>query len=300
MVAAAASAPAVQLSAAPTLRSRRHRHLVVAAAAPEPAAGEASSAPLPVPRGPQETVAQAVAACTRAWEAGVKRQRVELLLPLIGATDLDDWPGGIRQQFKAAQPMVEELLRELKKLPGLEGRLSARILDDGDAVAAWEGGALAAVLFPTAETLGEVRKIAEARRDGLVLIVNPQWQKGNVVSDLGLLPWVRKANEELVGSFQETYTLRQLRMNSDDVKLLYSYPSPYAVNLRRPDAPTQNECVAQRESEPSYRELEGILRGVPWSMSSKPLAERLQYEAAFLKKSLEALPQDQQLPPGGQ
>lgn len=62
--------------------------------------------------------------------------------------------------------MVEELLRELKKLPGLEGRLSARILDDGDAVAAWEGGALAAVLFPTAETLGEVRKIAEARRSG--------------------------------------------------------------------------------------------------------------------------------------
>ncbi len=60
--------------------------------------------------------------------------------------------------------MVEELLRELKKLPGLEGPLSARILDDGDAVAAWEGRQLAAVLFPTAETLGEVRKIAEARR----------------------------------------------------------------------------------------------------------------------------------------
>jgi len=60
--------------------------------------------------------------------------------------------------------MVEELLRELKKLPGLEGPLSARILDDGDAVAAWEGKRLAAVLFPTAETLGEVRKIAEARK----------------------------------------------------------------------------------------------------------------------------------------
>lgn len=254
-----------------------------------------------MPRGPQETVSQAVAACTRAWQAGVKRQRVELLLPLIGATDLDDWPGGIRQQFKAAQPMVEELLRELKKLPGLEGPLSARILDDGDAVAAWEGKSLAAVLFPTAETLGEVRKIAEARGDGLVLIVNPQWRtEGNVVSDLGILPWVRKANEELVGSFQEAYVLRQLRMNSDDVKLLYSYPSDWAVNLRRPDAPAQNECVAQRPSQPSYRELEGVLRSVPWSMSSKPLAERLQYEAAFLKKSLGALPQDQQLPPGGQ
>ncbi len=41
----------------------------------------------------------------RAWQAGVRRQRVELLLPLIGATDLDDWPGGVRQQFKAVLPM---------------------------------------------------------------------------------------------------------------------------------------------------------------------------------------------------
>ena len=60
--------------------------------------------------------------------------------------------------------MVEELLKELKKQPGLEGPLSARIIDDADAVAAWEGPSLAAVLFPSAETLGEVRKIADARR----------------------------------------------------------------------------------------------------------------------------------------
>lgn len=63
--------------------------------------------------------------------------------------------------------------------------------------------------------------------------------------------------------------------------------------------PLQNECVAQRAQQPSYRELEGILRGVEWSMSSKPLGERLQYEAAFIKKSLDPLPSEQQLPPGG-
>lgn len=51
----------------------------------------------------------------RAWEAGIKRHRVELLLPLIGATDLDDWPGGIRQQFKAVLPMVESMLDGLKR-----------------------------------------------------------------------------------------------------------------------------------------------------------------------------------------
>lgn len=44
-----------------------------------------------LPRGPGETVSNAAAACQRALEAGVKRQRVEMLLPLVGATDLDDW-----------------------------------------------------------------------------------------------------------------------------------------------------------------------------------------------------------------
>ncbi|KAI3428320.1 hypothetical protein D9Q98_006700 [Chlorella vulgaris] len=251
-------------------------------------AAEAMPQPMVIPRGPQETVQQAAAACIRAFQAGVRRQRVELLLPLVGATDLDDWPGGIRQQFKAAQPMVEELLRELKKEPGLEGPLSARIIEDGDAVAAWEGRSLAAVLFPTGETLKEVRKVADARKDGLVLIINPQWNNGNVVSDLGFLPWQRKANEELVAGFREAYILKQLRMNSDDVRLLYSFPSPWQINLSRPNDPTKSECVAQREQRPSYKELEALMRGVDWSMSSKPLGERLQYEAAFLRKSLDS------------
>ena len=36
-------------------------------------------------------MAQAVSASTAAYKAGVKLQKLELLLPLIGATDLDDW-----------------------------------------------------------------------------------------------------------------------------------------------------------------------------------------------------------------
>ena len=47
----------------------------------------------PIPDGPQETAEQALGAVQRAWAKGIKRQRVELLLPLIGATDLDDWCG---------------------------------------------------------------------------------------------------------------------------------------------------------------------------------------------------------------
>jgi hypothetical protein len=44
-----------------------------------------------VPRGPEETALQALGAASRAYADGLTRQRMELLLPLIGATDLDDW-----------------------------------------------------------------------------------------------------------------------------------------------------------------------------------------------------------------
>ena len=57
--------------------------------------------------------------------------------------------------------MVEGLLKGLKKEDGLQGPLSSRVLDQGDAVGAWygkdQGGPLAAVLFATSETLKQVQ-----------------------------------------------------------------------------------------------------------------------------------------------
>lgn len=48
-----------------------------------------------LPESAQQTTAQAIRATTKAWEDGVSQQKVELLLPLIGATDLDDWYEGV-------------------------------------------------------------------------------------------------------------------------------------------------------------------------------------------------------------
>jgi hypothetical protein len=40
----------------------------------------------------EESIDQARQACREAIKDGKRRLQLELLLPLIGATDLDDWP----------------------------------------------------------------------------------------------------------------------------------------------------------------------------------------------------------------
>ena len=59
----------------------------------------------------------------------------------------------MRQQFKAAQPLAEALLKQLKGVEGLRGPLSSALWDDADAVAAYTGDKLACVIFPTADTM---------------------------------------------------------------------------------------------------------------------------------------------------
>eukprot|EP00878_Enallax_costatus_P013384 GHUV01013995.1.p1 GENE.GHUV01013995.1~~GHUV01013995.1.p1 ORF type:complete len:172 (+),score=39.93 GHUV01013995.1:1063-1578(+) len=84
-------------------------------------------------------------------------------------------PGGIRQQFKAAAPLVESVLKQLKAKAGLQGPLGVEIWDQGDAVGAWTGDKLAAVLFPTADTIKKLQQLVDKQQE-LLLIVNPQWE----------------------------------------------------------------------------------------------------------------------------
>jgi hypothetical protein len=254
--------------------------------------GERISSTAPqFPNGTAEIVRQCYQAVKAAYVAGVKRQRIEIILPLIGATDIDDWPGGIRQQFKAAQPMVEDLLVQLKSLPELQGKLSARIVDDADAVGAWQGENLSLVLFPTAETIGELKKIAGTTNE-LTVIANPQWNtEGNVISDFGILPWQRQPAMELANSFQDTYVVKQLRINGDNTRWLYYYGYGWQVSVVR--GPKELTTILTSDTKPTYKEVEDKLRTLDWTMSSMGLLDRIVAEAEFNRTSLESIP-----PPG--
>ena len=54
--------------------------------------------------------------------------------------------------------MVEDILKGLKEVRQLQGPLQVNIWDQGDAVGAWIGEKIVAVVFPTPETLPEVQQ----------------------------------------------------------------------------------------------------------------------------------------------
>jgi hypothetical protein len=295
------------------VQPRRYRRTTVAAADPPSSSTTPldSDAAVPLPTTPESQVALASDAVVSAWRAGKTRQSVQIELPLIGASDLDDWPGGIRQQFKAALPLVEELLRRVRAADSaLAGALAAEIWDEGDAVGAWtnrsKGGGLSCVLFPTAQTLGRLRTMADeadawAAKEGkrpLTLFVNAQFQPD--LSDYGG-PFGFGRAEALrdVQSFSPSFCFARRRVFGDDVYTFRAHPAAWKVAVVRDSRAGPGaggggaRLLMEADGEgpaPSYSDIERALRARPDSAVNMPLGERLQREWAWNQRSLQEGP----------
>lgn len=169
--------------------------------------------------------------------ANYYRHTVRFLLPLIGATELDDWPGGARQQREAALPLVQDLLSSVQEQPRLI------VLDESDGVAALltEGATPAddtcSVLLPTPESVQTTRESLEAqvgpRRN--LLFVNPQWRRRSDFSSRGWLVGGTGNNNEAVDyveSFPPTFSLTSLLCEGESIRVLRTYPGPWRVYVR--------------------------------------------------------------------
>lgn len=270
----------------PTPRGVRRSETPSTRRGPPPPRAEPAPFKLRLPISPADQADQAAASVERAWRSGATRATLRLLLPVTGGTDLDDWPGGIRQQGEVAIPLIERMLATLKKVDGLQGPLTASVLDRFEAVGSWANDNLAAVMFPTAETLKTCVAFADARDavTGLTLLVNPQWQlQGNLVSDFGIGPW-RAAAEKNVNSFTLAYALDALRVSGDDVRLLYLTGAGWSVWLLADGRETLlADGLAGR---PTVAQVTDLLRATPGTAAGASLVDRLKREIGFLKDTM--------------
>jgi len=155
-----------------------------------------------------DMVGQASRAMREAYEKGITRQIVRVLLPrdptsgdlgvlyeknvelrnrnvLLVPPD-ESWQGGIMQLYRAVSPTCEEILRRFSKNPGgIPPRIQEdRSVDESgvDGVGLWmtenqsPADDVSCFVQPTQETVDAVEKISKQAGDRLVVLLNPQWR----------------------------------------------------------------------------------------------------------------------------
>ena len=262
------------------------------------------------PTSVQDQVRQASDALRRATDDGKHRHSIRLLLPLIGATELDDWPGGARQMMEAASPLIQDILKSSGNVS-----IQASMLDASDGVSVLMAQAVEAkddscsVLLPSADTLSKLQSLEKqvgTKRN--LILVNPQWKRKTDFSFFG-----RNEQVQFAELFEPTYFCGNLMVEGDQVRLLRSYPGPWRIFLRMEDVETQTvtweqigekqvvlekpaaweqDLANQRDGgrlfdygQPTYGEIEKMILSMD-GYKPKTMAERAAAAFTFIKDTL--------------
>lgn len=192
-----------------------------------------SAATTRFPTSLDDQVRQATLAVKSASASGLHRHSIRLLLPLIGATELDDWPGGARQQMEAASPLVRTILMGLADSAG-SVNLYESVIDESDGVRAIFAQVgenpvkdSCAVLLPGAETLNVIKDLdKQVGKERDLILVNVEWRNRNDFSFFG-----RGAQVDYVESYIPTYSCSSLMVEGNQVRVIRGHSGPWRVYL---------------------------------------------------------------------
>ena len=110
------------------------------------------------------------------------------------------------------------------------------------------------------------------------LLVNPQWQPGQIVSDFGF-GQLKTLRENYAASFDDVFYMKQISIFGDTVIVLRCYPSQWQVHLVK-----SNEdivLIGTTKKKPDYDEILAVLR------NSKDSLSRLSWIDRFKRKYME-------------
>ena len=263
-----------------------------------------------LPTSVEDQVRQATEALKRATADGKHRHSIRLLLPVIGATELDDWPGGARQMMEAAYPLMTDTL----KGTGVK-EFQQVLLDASDGVYAIYGQGEQAkddsctVLLPSADTVSQLEEMEKQVGDKRnFIIVNPQWKRR---SDFG--GWFGSDDKAVryIEKFEPTFSLTNFIVEGENIRVLRTYPGPWRVFSREqvdgavewnevgskqfvPEKPSNWDDLSQNKRDggllfayglPTYQEILDMLTSSP-NYTPKNPAEKAMASLSFIKDTL--------------
>ncbi|GBF94850.1 hypothetical protein Rsub_08022 [Raphidocelis subcapitata] len=246
------------------------------------AGGVATSTAVPLPVSGAEQAAQAAEAVKAAAAQGARLHSVVVINPVnekairFSSTEAMDYPCSNMKEFETLVGVTKDILRGVL---GGAPELRVRRIDegglDGDLCAIVSDGEkrVMAVVWPTAEKLPTLKKLAQDSSIGQLIIVNPLWRtEGNLVSEFGILPWDRKANEEFVASFFPAYALFEQRIGAPSsvnlargtryetgavLRILKVGNGQFCAHVMSADGTSQ--AIGGFDTKPAYRELEQLI-----------------------------------------
>jgi Domain of unknown function (DUF1995) len=276
-----------------------------------------------LPTSVEDQVRQAAESIRRASQGGCHRHVVRLLLPVQRSSDadLDDWPGGARQMMEAADPLVDQILKQAT--PGGDTSCALRkvIIDPSDGVGAVFAQAESAkddsctVLLPAAETVPKLQELeAQVGPTRNLIVVNPQWKRRSDFGGFGTFfgQQAGQRDADFVERFEPTFSLTNMICECESIRILRTYPGMWRVYLRQfndDDGSVDWMCVGSQAvldrkptdwekrpgnqqdggklfdfGQPTYQDVLAMLQSSPAYKAKNP-AERAAAAFEFIKDS---------------
>jgi len=163
---------------------------------------------------------------------------VDLPLPVTGGTELDDWPGGIKQKFSVLRSMLPSTLKTLDPTSTSTAPLGYLNGESGveDCVAIWKaeqqtsGTLINIVSFATPEVIPELKDLLSLP-ESVTVLLNPQFF---------LDPLSLQSSKDFLESCTSIYQLKQLNMRGEALGgalpvrgIVYrAFPGPFQAGRR--------------------------------------------------------------------
>lgn len=231
-------------------------------------------------------VDQAALCVSNALQHQQLRQQIDFLLPVnekerrFTATEPDDYPCSLQKEFDTAVKLTTLLLQKIANKPNTE--IASKRLDDGGVegepcavLYPTDTKDIAAVVFPTAERLQQIKSLAAQDGSRPMLIVNPQWrEEGQVISDFGIGPW-RQAALDFLSQFPSVYYLKEKRIGNPGtidpgtgtrfvaggvVRILRQFPEKKDYEVYAMSSDGSSQLIGASETEPKYNELDMMIQ----------------------------------------
>jgi hypothetical protein len=154
--------------------------------------------------------------------------RIDIPLPVTGGTELDDWPGGIKQKFSTLLPMLSETMRALNFTSIAMNERAYVDNQKDDAVGIWDDNGYTLISFPTPDSIPYIQQLLEGTVQSIVVMVNHQ---------IFLNSLSKQQSKDFLNRAEVCYMLESLNMKGPNAMpirgLIYRcYPDPFLVARR--------------------------------------------------------------------